>query len=185
MPRHVPGAVICVVQREKPFPGAGTFAENADGQPVFLAEAVPPSPSPRENGWCSLLTAPLGPTLRLCRTAASSQLENGALRCVRCWMLQGRLGLAEPGTASESIREEPTEVTLSQQRRALSSWMSELPKCSTNLEHYWNKNSICRNFNRCKIIQAPNPSLPQHAMSSTLSQKNRGAPCSADRLLHN
>lgn len=50
VPWHIPGAVICVVRREKPFPGAGTFAENADGQPVFLAEAVPPSPSPREKG---------------------------------------------------------------------------------------------------------------------------------------
>lgn len=128
---------------------------------------------------------PLGPTLCLCSAAASSQLENSARRCLWCWMLKGRHGLAEARTACESIWEEPAEVTLSQQRRALSSWMSELPKCSTNLEHYWNKNSICKNFNQCKIIQAPNPSPPQHAMSSTLSQKNRRAQCARDRILHN
>lgn len=98
---------------------------------------------------------------------------------------KGRHGLAKPRIACESIREEPTEVSLPQQRRALSSWMSELLKRLTNLEHYWNKNSICRNFNQCKIIQAPNPSPPQHAISSTLSQKNRRAQCSRDRLLRN
>lgn len=141
-------------------------------------------PKRRADALCSLLTAPPGPTLCLCCTAASSQLENSAPKCVQCWMLKGRHGLTEPRIACENIGEEPAEVTLSQQRRALSSWMSELPKCSTNLEHYWNKNSICRNFNQCKIIQAPNPSPPQHAMSSTLSQKNSRAQCSRDRLLH-
>lgn len=144
---------------ENPSFSEGTYTKILYRQPRLNQHHLPHHPKRRAN-------------------AFFSQASSGSLQY--CWVQSAgnnALKYAQGDTwtnkspVCESVQEEPTDVTQYQQRRVLSSWMAELSKCSANLEHYWDKNSICRNFNQCKITQAPNPSPPQHAMSSILRQK--------------